>query len=472
LATARPPDPSNEVWRGANDLRPLSSSAIAERVRLRAGATEPPAPGVGVRPGLCFLADGTAAVQTAERVVLIEPERGRQVGQFAPAVLVEGARWATADVAARLTEPPGWPLLPATDGSALVLVQGRATGLQRNVLMCVDIEESPEPLAESAGLRLPALRWALMRDRRYDGSGVPVISGLGIESPEFQPGPLVVGSQVIVQVRERPEDATPDQSTSHLATAGEIRSWVVAFDLATGEVRWKRFLAKGVPVARGQGRFGLRSFAISSAQAPALAGRWVFAGTHIGAGALLDVADGRLAWNLKNRRRAEDEPGWSGARPVVDAQGDALLWAPADGDHAYWLRAGPGPDGPLLLPPRAKDEAVALIGGDAERALVLTRAGRERTLSEWNARTGGRLDAPYLGPGEHFTGHGLASERRVLFATGRGLYLLDRELELFLLDHAPLPVQGDPGPAGGSVYARGDRVWVLGPRTVWMFAAS
>jgi hypothetical protein len=467
------PARAGEPWQSASDLRPLGSSAIAGG--RRRGALTPPAPGVGVQPGLCFLEDGTAVIQAPERVVLLESQEGQRVGQFSPAALVEPAGWATDNHPPPATDPPGWPLLPATDGRSIVLVQGHAAGLQRNVLMCVDMEERPEPMSDSSGLRLPRLRWALMHNRRFDGTGTPVISGLGLESPEFQPGPVIVGSQVLVQVRERAEDASLDRMVRRLATATEIRSWVVSLDLGTGRVRWKRFLAKGVPISRSMGRFGsVASPAVSSAQPLGAAGGWLFAGTHIGAGSLLDVADGRLAFTFKNRRRKEDERGWSGTRPVIDRTGEVLLFAPADGDHAYWLRTGKGPGarGPLAFPPRAKGEAVALIGGGAEHALVLSRAGRERTLSDWNARTGGRIDAPYLGPRERFTGHGLASPERVLFATERGLYLLDRQLELFLLDHAPLQIQGDPGPAGGSVFARGDRVYVLGSRTVWIFAAS
>ncbi len=476
MAEERPSAEADKAWKRATKLRPIAVAAIADRRRRASTSprarTAAPAPGVGVQPGLCFLEDGTAAIQTAERVLLVEPDEGVRVGQFAPSALIEKVHWATPEVAAPITEPPGWPLLPATDGRAIVLVQGRASGRQCNALLCIDMEESPEPLSESAGLRLPRLRWALTRDLRYDGEGAPVLGELGLENPEFQPGPIVVGSQVLVQVRERPEGATLDFFTGRLPTDDEIRCWLVAIDLATGKVRWKRFLAKGVPISRQSGRFGVASLAVSSAQPLTSSSHWIFAGTHVGAGALLDVADGRLAWCLKNRRRAAQVTGWSGARPLVDRDAGVLLWAPADGDHAYWLRARPASAGPLLSPPRAQGEAVALIGGGAKEALVLSRSGRERTLTSWSAKSGGSFDAPYLGPGELFTGGGLASEARALFATGQGLYLLDRERELYLLDYAPLQLQGDPGPAGGSVFARGERVYVLGPTTVWIFAAT
>ncbi len=65
----------------------------------------------------------------------------------------------------------------------------------------------------------------------------------------------------------------------------------------------------------------------------------------------------------------------------------------------------------------------------------------------------------------------MASATRALFASSRGLYLLDRSRELYLLDYAPLvpPLEG-LAPSGGSVRAEGGFVCVLGPATLWIFA--
>jgi hypothetical protein len=256
-----------------------------------------------------------------------------------------------------------------------------------------------------------------------------------------------------------------------LASQSDIRSWLVAVDLTTGRPLWSTFLAKGVEVTPDTGRRLLaRGSPLGGAQPPAAVGGRIFAGTHVGAGVLVDAADGRVVWSLKNRRRAGDQTTWTGSRPPTIDEPPRILWAPADGDHLYWLRGEGDVTGRGLFvhPPRAVGEAVALVGGDLEQALVLSRAGRELGLSAWGAASGSRTDSPHLGPGEVFTGEGLASPRRVLVASNHGLYLADRERDLFLLDFAPLRQVGAPG---GSLYARGDRVWVVGRHVIWLFGA-
>jgi len=479
IAALAPAAPEPGAWARARDLEPRFQVALADPARTPA---LPPRPGMGVRPGMTFMDGGLAVVQAPERVFLFDGDGGRRVADFQPNRLL-GDRWTTAPLTAQRSEPPGWPLLPATDGEHLVLVQGRLEGRLANVLLCTTIERPPAlPTAEGGGTVaatspptgpwLPRLSWALWEGLRMDGSGAIHPSGLGLlPGLEFQPGPLVVGSQVICQVRERPAGEDGGDVSAPFRTEGEVRSWLVALDLVTGEVHWKRFLAKGVELARGQGRFGGRSAGVSSAQPLARLGDRVFAGTHTGVGVLVDAADGRVLWSLKSRRRDFEDRGWSGSRPP--AAGAGLVWAPADGDHAYWLRgdADLGGRGPFRHPPRAIGEGLALFGGEPDRALVLSRAGREFTLSAWDAASGGRVDSPFLGPGESFTGEGLASPERAYFATQTGLYLVDRERDLFVLDYAPLSSEGVGTEPGGSVHAYGDRVYVVGPRMLWTFEA-
>jgi hypothetical protein len=96
--------------------------------------------------------------------------------------------------------------------------------------------------------------------------------------------------------------------------------------------------------------------------------------------------------------------------------------------------------------------------------------GAGRAAAAWDAVSGGLALAPALGPKERFAGEGLVSPTRALFASDRGLYLLDRTRDLYLLDYAPLvpPLQGLP-PAGGTVRARGEWICVLGTATLWVF---
>ena len=472
-----PSPPVTGGWGRATGLTPVRRLALADSGR-RGPLT--PELGLGVRPGMCFLDGNLAAVQAAERVFLFDERTGERVADFQPNRLV-GDVWTTVALEARRSEPPGWPLLPATDGRNLVLVQGRLEGQAANLLVCAAIDDIRGPGGTDAtGPLLPRLRWALWESKRMNANGRSDGEGIGLQpGAEFQPGPLILGSQVLCTVRERPGGDEARELGLGFQTEGEVRTWLVALDLATGRTLWKRFLAKGVELVEGQGRFGLRAPGVSSAQPPVEHGGRVFVGTHTGTGVLLDAADGRVLWSLKNKRRDPRNSGWSGARPLADDAG--LVWAPADGDHAYWLRGDAELDGRGLFrhPPRAIGEGLALFGaeggaagGGAKPALVLSRAGREFTLSAWDPSTGRRIDSPYLGPGETFTGAALASPSRALFATQTGLYLTDRERELYLLDYAPLAIDGVRLSPGGAVFARGDRVYVVGPQMLWMFEAD
>ena len=499
------PEPARAAWESATSLTPVAFVPLVRNpfglATSSAGSPanrSEPAPGLGVQPGLCVLASGLAVVQTAERLHVFDPEDGTPRGDLIPAMLFERANWIAGATAMRSTQPPGWPLLPVAHGDAVIAIQGRTVERSRNVLTCIEIAPRPAALGSSgrvptdlSGARVGSLRWALRGDRLLDGNGLGS-SGLALDQVEFQPGPVVLGSQLFVQVRE-PEAATTERGFSQMPTQEQVPSWIVAIDLASGRVQWKRYLAQGLALPRNDTRFGLSlAQPVSSAQPLATVAGRVFCGTHLGLGALVDP-DGRLAWSFRNRRRAADAAGWSGWSPPVFATDSlaGLVWAPADSDFVYRLAASRAADAgsPLLGTPRAIGEAEVVLGGDAEQILVLARAGRERHASAWLA-DGGRHDAPFLGPGERFTGHGLVSERRAMFATQRGLMLLDRTRELFLLDYAPLadPAEvasarpgldglsatGGPGRGrgpepGGSVQAFADRVAVVGPAGVWLF---
>ena len=488
------------AWATAGDIAQrgfIALEGLAPRAGPRTG--EPPSgmhrpgeplPGVGVQPGAAFFADGTAAVQSAERIHFLDLERLSVASELVLPKLLERAHWIAGDLEGRASEPPGWPLLPLTHmdahGSTLVCVQGRTVGRAQNALVCLDVE----PLA-SEGPRRASLRWALRGDELFTG-GRTRASGLELAGTEFQPGLAVLGSQVFAQVREARGDGSASTRARSMVTEDQVPSWVVAVDLATGEVRWQRFVAQGLALAKSDMRYGMSLPAVSAAQPLATVAGALFAGTHLGSAALLE-ADGRLLYTFKNRRRGGQQAGWSGwTPPVTTADGAPVaLWAPADGDHLYWLRADASAleRGPLLHPPRAIGEAEVLLGGDAREAVVLAHTGREQNAAVWLAPSGARHEAPYLGPGEHFTGHGLCSESRALFATQRGLWLLDRTRELYLLDYAPLaaPAAQEPGLAlsrrgpgapagpltagGGSLAAEGDTVLVVGPAGVWVFSA-
>ena len=466
------PAPEGGAWDSARRLEALGSNLL--EVDLRGKPIYRPLLDRGVQNGLCFLDGGRALVQSASRVHVLEPERGATSLVFEPARLIAPAAWTIAEPSPP-REPPGWPLVPASDGRSILLVVGRSTPLEPNALVCVRLE----PSTSTPGLLVPRLVWAVRGAQHLDGTmrttpielGDP---GEGTQPGEFQPGPQIVGSLAIAQLREQaPAAGAPSLLEPRAAAGSEVRCWLAAFDLETGELRWRRLLAKGVELSRSSGRFASALAGSSASQPLARGGESVFASTQIGAGVLLEAADGRLAWSLKNRRRPAEQPGWPGWQPPVDeghGERAAILWASADSDFLYWVRGAPDLEGRglFLHPPRSIGEAEALVGGDGGEALVLSRSGRERTLSAWNGASGRRYDAPWIGPRETFTGAGAVAPNRVCIASDRGVYLFDRTRELYLLDYAPLEAIAAPG---GSVFARGDRVWVVGPQAVWLFGA-
>ncbi len=479
-----------EAWQRAHRLRYTDSiSILPETPRSR----RLHGPGIGVRPGLCFLADGSFIVQASNQVHQLRLDKDGQLERvrvFEPEKLLGGfAPW----LDERLVRPvpPGWALTPCSDGQTIVFIHGRTLGDgDRNALFCVDLP-SPEEI-ERRGIEsappLPQLAWAIVGDLRVRADGeVEEIAALAdLPQLEYQPGAVIHGERVFVMAR---------------ASEGDIRAWLLAFDRGDGALLWKRLLAKGADLLPDAGRLGGSGGLYGGASqglllvpqgtsGPAGQGEVrLFCGTHLGAGALVDTLDGSPVWTLKNRRRDARVRGWSGAPPRLGADG-TILWNPADSDRLYTLHAGPIPltfsilDGTTApgaeslpdtthlfeAPVRPLGEALTLLGGDREESLVLGRARSEKTVS--SRRPGrDRIDGLYLAQEEAFAGEGLVSPSRLLFSTTRGLYLFDRERELYLLDYQPVP-RGGEAPAGGDIYAQGAWILVLGRHLVWAYLSE
>ena len=456
------------------------------------GASKPKSsdrgPSVGIRPGMTGLGSDRLAIQTGSGVHLIDLAAGRRLAVFDPSSLVDDIFGRVGRArAARIGGAPGWPHLPVAipgiegDMRALALVTGRYDPRRGpNALVCVDIPPQTKGAALGSGpldLEQPQTaavrtRWMLSGGRLFTG-GKLTSHGLfdGLEDSEVQPGAVVVDDRLLVTMR------TLD---------GEVRSWLLALDLTTGMPIWKRLLAKGSDLAGSGERFSAGTLPIGAAQPlVAMDGR-VFVGTHLGVGALLDAADGRLLWSFKNRRRSQEQPGWGGLQPIaIEAEASpsgwsasnpkkTLLWAPADSDFLYTLAAGPlGPStfldlGPMTAEPVPIGEATDLVQADRAVLLTYSRAGANKTLSELDRRTGRRVDSIYLRQDESFVGAPLSTPTRVLAASNRGLFLFDRTADLQLLDFEVLATRkGDPY-AGGSVAKFGQRIVVLGPGTLWV----
>ena len=448
---------------GRLELRVAPGSAPGRRARSEG-------PGHGVRPGLAFLDDGRLALQLAREVVLLARGATRIQSRFDPALVLRGSLGSPPRVRSG-QGAPGWPLLPvALPGGDLVLVVGRASPVGGGNALTRIAPPAPlsgGPLALDVE-SLPRLVWALEDGYRATGTDEsrldPDLSGF--EGAEFQPGPVLVGGRLLVQVR------TLD---------GDIGSWLLCLDVTDGSLLWKRFLAQGADVGRGAGIPGQSTPAPGAAQPLLVTDGRVFAGTHLGVGSLVDLVDGRLRWSLRSRRRGPHADGLDGGRPLLAPPAQApgtsiegaprtLVWGPADSDYLYWLADAPLPAGPLRLvpPPHPVGEGLALAAADESGALIVSRAGSARAISRWDAWSGGRADSLHLARGEQWVARGLASEARLLISSDRALYLFDRQRDCYLLDAAALSGEA---PLGGSVHARGDRVLVLADGALWIFRA-
>ncbi len=418
---------------------------------------------VGITPGLAFLEDGRIAAQLRDRVVVVG-SRGRAVqASFKPsellpvAVRIPAPRHFAAD-------PRHWPLLPVSAGSDVLIVHGRGTpgSAEPNALLRL---RPPGPVSARRLSRddLPSLTWAVVGDILVseDGGFAPDERYAGFGSSEFQPGPVVVGSRILAQVRQY---------------EGDVRASLACFDLATGRPRWVRLLAQGSGLPGSAPRAGSLPRDSLPGQPLAVVGDAVFVGTQVGAGALVEVLDGRVLWSVKNRRRTTGTNAWAtNAKPAVAPAGDGrvIVWAPQDSDRLYWLhgRATARGEEPLAREPVSIGEAMAFATGDGDEALVFARSGARRVFSSWRTATGARHDSPFLGREETFAGTAAISDHRVAFSSDRGLYYLDRERELYLLDYRPLAPGFGSESAGGSVHASGDRLFVLDRTTLWVLSA-
>jgi hypothetical protein len=292
------------AWRGASALRPAGfvplpgsspgqGGSASTRVR---GGRELPAPGAGVQPGADFMDDGTLVVQTAERLVFVVPGSGpaapaRVRGEVVPGTLIERAHWISSPAVSPPSDPPGWPLLPLVADGAVLAVQGRSDRRAQNALVCVDVA----PLQAEGPVRA-RLRWALRGDELLSPGGVRP-SGLDLELVEFQPGLVRVGTQVFVQARDVSASLDRSDTLSQGLSEDPLPSWLVAIDLATGRVRWQRFLAQGMARVSSGGhdapRFLTRTTPPPAAQPLAFVGGRLAVGTHLGVLARVEL-DGRV----------------------------------------------------------------------------------------------------------------------------------------------------------------------------------
>jgi len=441
-----PPKNLEEAWRSASDLK--EEGALRLEGGPQFGRRSADTLGRGVEPGLVWLNDGRVIIQSARALIRLElngTARRHELGKVLP-IDYPGSRPGRLPYAS--ASSGGWPMLPATDGRDVVLVIGRGRGGAGNALACVRFDERG----------LPVPRWA-----RSDAGWLRASEGTTEELAtrwNYQPGPLVHGGRVYVQARETAAGAGSEAAGARIS--------ILAFDLEDGALLWKRLLTKAADLrADIGGRFGSASGPSSPGQPLAAREGRIFVGTNVGLGTLIDALDGRILWSFRSRRRDAEAAGWPGSRPAQFGSSGELYWTPFDSDHLYVLNAGPDLGAGLLRSaPRPLGEGEDLLTAREGQTLLFGRAGARWTLTARD-RDWDRRDSLYLARGESFRGAGLASDARVWAASDRGLYCFDRTRDLFLDSVHRLADAG--GGRGGTVYARGPRILVLGEDTLWTF---
>ncbi len=413
-----------------------------------------PGPPNGLRPGLAFLADGRLAIQSALRVTITTANGDAVMSSFEPTLLLPDSV-AVSPAREQRNDRASWPLSPAVDGNNIIVVHGRPTRPGRDNALISMQAPSARPTLGITRPALPKLNWAIVGGLRVDDEkklhAEPELEEL--KDAVFEAGPIIVGSRVYATLRQ---------------TEGDVRAWLACFESTSGRCLWTRFLAQGSALTPGSTTSGFTQHPLPALPLAARDSK-LFIGTNLGAGICVDALDGRVAWSFKNKRRAAGTPGWGGNWPPTIAPASSsgvVLWAPLDSDYQYVLTMDSAAS-PLAHPPRPIGEALALVGGDEHHSLVLSLAGPRRVLSSRGNQDGTRFDSPYLGREENFRGRGASSPERALFSTDRGLYLLDRTRELYLLDYQSYP--SHPLPLGGDVLARGSRVFVVSEASLWTF---
>jgi len=369
----------------------------------------------------------------------------------------------------------------------LVVVAGRGLASRGNALLCFARGASSGDLVPMWGYGDQAARLAGDAAKSFDEMLEPGVW-------EFEAGAALIGDLVLVQARQW----TSDGARAAAVDEGHVRAWCLAFDLATGAVRWKRWLAGGAVLASAgaRGPAEVRGAATSSADIGI--GRWsaladggdahgifaehVFISTELGVGALLDAADGTLVWSLRNRRRASDGVVRAGVAPLLSsACGETAraatrtsewLWAPGDSDVLYRLRDGADREGQgvLVAAPRRLRPADVVLGGDACGCVGFDPSPLERDVWSDDEKTGARTSSLSIGREESAPAAVLVSPARIAFATDRALYLCDRTRELALVDRVPLPDVGRREQPALSAHA--DRLYIADASTLWILSVE
>jgi hypothetical protein len=463
-------------WSFARRLRMIAQVPLrtppADEARARALRNRTP------RAGIAFVGERALAVQCADALYLVdEADSGaNNAASATPRVksydLSACAAELSLSFAPTFTDPRSdLAARPVVRGQRIVVVAGRALAARGNALVCLERNGAGEVHAV----------WGYAdQSRHLAGSAVrPLEEAFDPGVWEFEPGPAIDGSSVIVEMRRW----SGEDARAASVDEGKTEAWCAAFDLDTGAVRWKRSIATGAVLPASDGAVGPRSSESRAAARPAaflaVAEGHVFANTGLGVAALLDSADGRLLWSVRSARRASE-----GARhevpiaPVLVREcGSSAepaahwLWAPEDGNSIYRLRDGADVDGHgiFVMPPERLRPLETLLGGDACRWIVCDAANTGHGLAVADPTTGARAIAAPFEREESTPAEVMLAPDRALFATDRALYWCDRSAELAWIDRIALPGAGRREQPALAV--RRDRIYAADSSSLWIFTS-
>ncbi len=461
-------------WRSAALELPATPANIAalktvRAVRLEARPGRPPhgeAPslGLGLKPGLATMDDGSIVVQTPRAVLhlsmeFLEGKTGSAQAQALTHFTQEGPL--------RPLTPGssgGWTMTPVTRGSRVFLVADRARsgsvryGLpipsRSNHLLCLESGRDGE---------LQAV-WKRSTEGVTDGLGRLQTPADLAGAWEFQPGLLLVDDLLICVARAIPEPEVQGEEAPK-TSRGEDFLNLLAFHATDGS------LAYSVPIAKASDLV-LRDDSSVSQGIPTVAmppgynpqtGQ-ILVTTHHGLISAFDATDGRPRWSFRTRRRNPRDRGWPGSRRAPMAQTTAWV-APFDSDFLYTMDLERAALSPLKESPAPMGPRLDLVHGDSSGLAFLGRRGRHETF--WfEPTTGAPQFSVFLGRQEHLTGTMARTRDAWLFASTQGLYVLDPARQWAMSGHFPL--EDLSAGVGGDVHTFGHRILVLGEDTLWV----
>lgn len=395
-------------------------------------------------PGIAPLASGGCVVQHDGIVHVVRDGIARG---FDARTACEAEQVAWPDAFGNERAP--WPCEPAVEGAHLAIVAGRANEGDGNALALFELVDGG-----------PRFAWVRTHDAwAFAGERRDVAGELGDGRAEFQPGPRIVGDLVLVQVRLAPSVDGQEERTEAVCAAFELRS---------GALAWRRSLVSNAPI-EALGR-DLAAGPVATGLAPpplAIDGLAAFVATDLGVAAVLDAADGRVAWLARGRRRAGDAGAFERGAAFVVAPG-RLVWAPGDAERNVY--AFETTTGRFTAPPQRPTALDSVLAGDDERVLGWSASGGREALADVALENGRTVRSVPFPPSRGPARAAVVSRARVAaFAAGE-LRLTDRSRELLVLDarrvagSAELETAALAEVEGALVLAGARRVWFVSLR--------